>query len=222
MAVKALFFDYDNTLGNRTEYTYQTFLDAVEDSTPGMDPMERESILQDCMLWDQGGIIGRRYAQEKAEEKYGMKWACGDLQEFWYRDQIGNVLLFPDTLATLKELKKGYLLGIISDGRSDVQRGKLKACGILDLFDTVVISGDIGREKPAPEIFQKALDSLHVQAEESVYVGDIFLKDVIGAWRMGMKPIWICPQPKPYKAEITVIHRLSEMLAMFPERGKES
>jgi putative hydrolase of the HAD superfamily len=59
------------------------------------------------------------------------------------------------------------------------------------LFDTVVISGDINKRKPNPEIFQKALANLRVEASKAIFVGDTPSVDVKGARNAGIKSVLI-------------------------------
>jgi putative hydrolase of the HAD superfamily len=59
------------------------------------------------------------------------------------------------------------------------------------LFDVVVVSGAVNKRKPSPEIFQKALETIGVSAENAVFVGDTADADIIGAKAAGMKTIFI-------------------------------
>ena len=58
-------------------------------------------------------------------------------------------------------------------------------------FDVIVISAEVNKRKPSPEIFQKALRSLDAAPSETVFVGDTLNMDVEGAKRAGMKAILI-------------------------------
>jgi HAD superfamily hydrolase (TIGR01509 family) len=93
-----------------------------------------------------------------------------------------------DTREILERLKQRYRLAVISnaDGRiADV----LGRCAIADLFETITDSGVVGKEKPHPAIFEAALHSLDVSAEESVYIGDVYSVDYVGARRSGIGAI---------------------------------
>ncbi len=91
----------------------------------------------------------------------------------------------PGTREALLRLAKKYRLAVISnaDGKiGDV----LERCGIADCFETITDSGIVGKEKPHPAIFEAALKSMGVAAEESLYVGDLYSVDYLGATRVGM------------------------------------
>lgn len=99
---------------------------------------------------------------------------------------------FPETVEVLDTLKDlGLALGLITNGPSEFQRGKLSAAGIDGYFDLVVASGDIGLLKPAPEVFRRALAGLDVEPDRAIHVGDDFGADVAGAAGAGMAAVWI-------------------------------
>lgn len=88
---------------------------------------------------------------------------------------------------TLRELKKKYKLGIISNGRSVKQREKLIRLGIQNFFNIIIISEEAGFEKPNSEIFKKAIEEAGCNAEEAVMVGD--REEDMSAKNIGMKTI---------------------------------
>ncbi len=90
----------------------------------------------------------------------------------------------------LQELKKNYRLGLVSNfAYPPAIKQTLRKFGLSKFFDVVVISGDIGWRKPNPKIFEKALRALHVSASEAVFVGDAPLHDIAGARQVGMKTV---------------------------------
>jgi putative hydrolase of the HAD superfamily len=91
----------------------------------------------------------------------------------------------PGTREALLRLKEKYRLAVISnaDGKiADV----LARCGIADCFETITDSGIVGKEKPHPAIFEAALKGMKVTADESLYIGDVYSVDYLGATRAGM------------------------------------
>jgi putative hydrolase of the HAD superfamily len=73
-----------------------------------------------------------------------------------------------------------------SDGRIVEVLGR---CKIADCFQSVTDSGIIGYEKPHPAIFEAALQSMQVHPEESLYVGDVYSVDYLGARNIGMQAV---------------------------------
>jgi putative hydrolase of the HAD superfamily len=91
----------------------------------------------------------------------------------------------PGTAERLREIGERYQIAVISnaDGRiEDV----LRKCGIAECFRTITDSGLVGYEKPRPEIFRQALKSMNAAPQESLYVGDVYSVDYLGATGAGM------------------------------------
>ena len=92
----------------------------------------------------------------------------------------------PGTREALQRIGRRYPLGIISnaDGKIDAV---LQRSGIADLFGRITDSGVVGYEKPHPAIFEAALQKMGTAPEESLYVGDVYSVDYLGAARAGMQ-----------------------------------
>jgi HAD superfamily hydrolase (TIGR01509 family) len=94
----------------------------------------------------------------------------------------------PGTREALLRLAESYRLGVISNADGKIAE-VLGRCGIADCFESITDSGIVGREKPHPAIFQAALRSLSARPEESLYVGDVYSVDYLGASSAGMRAI---------------------------------
>jgi putative hydrolase of the HAD superfamily len=94
--------------------------------------------------------------------------------------------LNPEVLPTIKALSNYYQLGIVSNGYTDSQASRLKASGLSNYFQSVVISESIGYRKPAPEIFNIALTELAVTSSKTLFVGDSITHDYQGAINAGI------------------------------------
>ena len=96
--------------------------------------------------------------------------------------------ILPGTSEALQRIREKYLTGIISnaDGRIEVVLGR---CGIIGCFRTITDSGIVGCEKPHRRIFEAALRSLEADPKESLYVGDVYSVDYVGARNAGMEAL---------------------------------
>ncbi|MCQ2412450.1 MAG: HAD family hydrolase [Sphaerochaetaceae bacterium] len=129
--------------------------------------------------------------------------------------------LYDGVFQMLRSLKDCYHLGIIANQSTGLSE-RLKGYGILDLFDLVVSSADIGVKKPAPEIFQYALEKAGCSASRSVMVGDRLDNDIEPAKALGFHTIRIVqgissgqmPSRPSEEAEVTV-HSISELSEVF-------
>ncbi|KAF7809139.1 haloacid dehalogenase-like hydrolase domain-containing protein 3 isoform X2 [Senna tora] len=65
-------------------------------------------------------------------------------------------------------------------------RKLLKDLNVLNLFDAVIISSEVGYEKPDPKIFQAALDQVKVEASRALHIGDDQEADKLGANAVGI------------------------------------
>lgn len=94
--------------------------------------------------------------------------------------------------SALEKLHGKYKLGIVSNyAIPECVFKLLKKHGLAGLFDAVIVSGAVNKRKPSPEIFQKALEKLGVDAESTVFVGDTIDADIQGPKSIGMKTIYI-------------------------------
>jgi putative hydrolase of the HAD superfamily len=92
----------------------------------------------------------------------------------------------PGTREALLRLRRKYRLGVISNADGKIARA-LEHGGIADCFETITDSGIVGTEKPHPAIFEAALLSMGVPAENSLYTGDVYSVDYLGATAVGMR-----------------------------------
>ena len=87
--------------------------------------------------------------------------------------------------------KAAYKVAIIANDEDGVSaRNVINNSGLKDYFDTILISGEVGIEKPDSRIFEVALKSLGVKAENAVMVGNRIDTDIVGANRSEMTSVW--------------------------------
>ncbi len=126
----------------------------------------------------------------------------------------------------LAALGRNYKLGVCSNfSHTPTAVRVLDEAGLLDLFDCVAISEEVGFRRPHPEIFRFCLDALEVSPEETVHVGDRLRADVLGASELGIRAVWITrrvtdtakdlagPEGPPPSAVISDLAELPEVLA---------
>ena len=96
--------------------------------------------------------------------------------------------ILPGTREALERIKQQYAIAVISnaDGKID---SVLSRCGICDCFASITDSGNVGHEKPHLAIFSAALREMKADPAESLYVGDVYSIDYVGARNAGMQAI---------------------------------
>jgi len=124
--------------------------------------------------------------------------------------------LFEAAEEVLAYLQQNYSLHIISNGFKETTLTKMNLSNLNPYFENVIISEDVGVNKPNPQIFEYALDKAKATKAESVMIGDSLEADIYGALGFGLDAIFFNPtqkdKPEDVKQEIT---HLKELLQLF-------
>jgi putative hydrolase of the HAD superfamily len=91
----------------------------------------------------------------------------------------------------LRQLRRRYRLGVVTNGIDRVQRSRLAASGLAPLFETIVTSQSCGFAKPDPRILHVALEAIGVAPRHAVYVGDDPVTDGAAAFAAGVRFVWV-------------------------------
>jgi putative hydrolase of the HAD superfamily len=120
----------------------------------------------------------------------------------------------------------GYLLGVVSNAGGTVEEwlAQGRVCSTsndegVPPVGVVIDSSVVGIEKPEPGIFHLALEALGVEAERTIYVGDIVRFDVVGAEAAGLQPVHLDPLGScgGRHCHVSSLEELVEWLAAGPE-----
>ncbi|MFD3448951.1 HAD family hydrolase [Microbacteriaceae bacterium 4G12] len=151
-------------------------------------------------------LFGHHLSSEQADNKF----------KDYLRLYKKNWSAFEDVIPCLQQLKQlGFRLGIISNGDYTQQLEKLESIGILNYFDCIITSSEIGIAKPNAAIFLEACNQANVQAQDGYYVGDRLETDAIASENSGMKGIWLNRIDKTTHPNVDVINSLSELVALI-------
>ncbi len=190
--IKAVLFDFDETLQNRTEAFEVYMTRFFARFFPEIKGEELEKRKEDMRRTGNGGYVNR------------VEW-YGELIKLWswenapsaesladhYEHTFGDcIVMYPESKLLFKELKKrGYIVGVVTNGPAVLQKHKMNNSGLMPLVDLLVVSGDYGVHKPNPELLRIAAKKLNLPCEECVYVGDHPVNDIQTALNAGMKAI---------------------------------
>ncbi len=90
----------------------------------------------------------------------------------------------------LSDIRRKFKIGLVTNfTHAPAVRLALERNNLAELFNSIIISDDVGWRKPHPNIFQKFLDEVNARSSETSFVGDDQRFDVVGASRVGMKTI---------------------------------
>jgi len=122
-----------------------------------------------------------------------------------------RVEVFSDARPVLETLRsRGYHLGLISNHNDGLLK-ILEYHSLSGLLESVTYSQEAGAEKPAPEIFARALGRAKCTPTEALHVGDSISADVEGARRSGLQAIWLNRDHRPGSVESITIRTLDEL-----------
>ncbi len=107
--------------------------------------------------------------------------------QYYYDHELET---FPGACEVLRELDEFYPLGLITNGPTDAQWRKINKFHLSEIFEVILVSGQLGIAKPDPRIFDVALEGLRVAPEEAIMVGNSLEHDHLGAMNAGVRFVW--------------------------------
>ncbi|MCS6818822.1 MAG: YjjG family noncanonical pyrimidine nucleotidase [Chitinophagales bacterium] len=138
------------------------------------------------------------------------------LGQYYVEHSPSKTVLFPKVIETLSELYRHYSLHIITNGFKEVQQKKIFHSGLNGFIQHLIISEEVGAQKPQAEIFNHALQLCKATKSECIMIGDNIQTDVEGALRFGLDAVWFNPDQRWSSTkptfEIRAIHELLNIL----------
>lgn len=122
----------------------------------------------------------------------------------------------PGVEHTLRQLHGKVGMGIITNGFAEIQHARLAQSGFADCFDFMLVSEEMGVNKPDPRIFEAALARMEaVPPGDVLMVGDNPHTDVAGAAGVGMETCWFNLHGESHSvAAHHAIERFNELLML--------
>ncbi|HET7037026.1 MAG TPA: HAD family hydrolase [Thermomicrobiaceae bacterium] len=188
---RAVLFDWDDTLAAYRPHRYET-VEAVL-RAHGL-PLDRRLLHRAWGVADDPTVAGRdagfwaRFGREIGLED-PLVLAALDAA-FAERDLVKRLTVFEDALELLEHLTAREIpAGILSN---NVEAARFAdELGVLPRFRAVVTPREAGVGKPEPAIFHYALERLGTRPEETLYVGDTYEHDVLGARAAGLPVVLV-------------------------------
>ena len=124
--------------------------------------------------------------------------------------------ILPGAAKILNYLKEKYTLSIITNGFRDSQIIKLRESGMHSYFERIIISEEVGFNKPDPAIFHHAMRAEKLSCKQCIMIGDSFEADVAGAFAAGIDQVHLNPHKTPVAFKPThTIERLDELMRIL-------
>ena len=170
-------FDLDDTLYNEIDYLKSAYIELAKD----LKPANWEQLFAHLFSLYRNGKNAFEYLSTHFDV------SSNELIKR-YRNHIPNIKPFKGVLEEFQNIKnKNGKIAILTDGRKITQRNKIKALGLLSYIDYLVISEEIGSEKPNEKNFKCIEQQFNLS--NYFYIGDNFKKDFITAKRLGWQTI---------------------------------
>ena len=163
---------------------------------------------------------GKITKEELNKRRYSYPLECvgihdQELADTFCREALSRIPtkgpLMPGATELLEYLRPKYRMFILSNGFKELQSRKMHSAGIDKYFDGLILSEDIGVNKPNRELYDHALQKTGSTLEESLMIGDMFETDIAGAANIGMEQIYYNPKGKqghPFVPTYEVKHLL--------------
>jgi len=212
-------FDLDHTLLDSDESEAAAFAHTmrfagVADHEPLFDAYRRINLA----MWAQveaGTLMAddvRTKRFEAFNELSGIEADPGAMGEVFVEGLGSFGQLYPGAIEMLEAVGAIAVLGLVTNGISDVQRARVARLGIERFFDAIVISSEVATSKPGGAIFDIAFERLGRPARSAtVMVGDSLTSDMAGGHRYGIATCWYNPRGEHPAVDFELDHVVAEL-----------
>jgi len=229
-SVDGVLFDYGRTL---VTFAYPTddLLRVLNQFRPrieaalGVPAPEAETILHDVLLPLEAFIgsmsedeVDYMHVYRETWQRAGMRLPDDLLHEILDAEQRcwdRAARVDPDAATVLAWLGEcGIKRGVCSNAPfpPEMMRRQVESNGIAELVDGVVFSSEVGRRKPAPEVYLAALEAIGTTAEKTLFAGDRVREDYEGPVALGMRAVVVTAHAEePPPDGIPAIASLAEL-----------
>jgi putative hydrolase of the HAD superfamily len=188
---KAVFFDLDGTLHDRTTSVHNLAI-SQHQRFESLHRVSLQTYVQYFFELDERGYVSKLQTYPVLVERLGLPSELGPLlaADYWacYGEHTCGFAGMAHVLSTLRQ--QGFKLSIVTNGPIKTQMNKVMALNLEPLVDDVVVSEAAGVKKPDRRIFELAMERLGVSAGQSIFIGDHPENDIVGPQALGLKAIW--------------------------------
>lgn len=192
---KHIFLDFDDTLYDTRRNADEALVELYEHF--GLSAHFEQYVQFSTLYWKRNHEVWALYSQGKIERQelmterflYPLR-AVGTGDEAyalhlndWFLEQTSRKgALVEGAMELLEYLHdSNYHLHIVSNGFTEVQYKKMRCAGIDHFFEQVILSEEVGVNKPDPRVFEFALAKAGATVENSLMIGDNYDTDIVGA-----------------------------------------
>jgi putative hydrolase of the HAD superfamily len=208
MNPRALLLDLDDTILDDSSLVHESWREACARYADRLAPLEAANVVDTIRqtskwFWDDADRHREGRLQLDAARRQVVRLALRELgiddaelaacigDAYSHRRDVGMAPL-PEAIDTVRWLRdSGRRLALLTNGAAVAQRRKIMRFELADLFDAILVEGELGFGKPDERVYEHALSALDVTPSEAWMVGDNLEWDVAGPQRLGLAGIWI-------------------------------
>ena len=183
--IKAVVFDLDDTLINQKKWVYdklELLHWAFELHFPNKEIFMANAL---CIL-EEGNrslLIDEILKYYKLQNNKSIR---NNMIEFYRKSEPEKIFIYRDVFETIKTIKKaGLKLAILTDNPVSSQKQKINKMKISKMFDEIIYSRELAKEKPHEKVFHEVSNRLNIDCKNLVMVGDNLLRDCHGSINAG-------------------------------------
>jgi len=232
--IKAILFDFDGTLCHYLPLGGDVFTDHVVNlGLPVTDEDRRRAAVWEHYYFansleiqaDQKNFDGRdedfwsHFAHRRLAAlgchpalvpEFGPKAA-----EYMRENYNPDIRIPEETYTVIPNLRaSGYILGVVSN-RTKPYQDEIDGLGMGDFFHFSLAAGEVNSWKPEPGIFEHAVERAGTTPEQTLYIGDNYFADVVGARRAGLQPVLYDPKGLFHEPGCPVIASFEELFGLL-------
>lgn len=197
--IKAISFDADRTLWDYEKSMRLSLLGTLKELRK-LDP-KSASVLDVDKMAEIRDVVAREFEgkglslKDIRHESFrralldvgrGNNVLAAHLNSVYFKYREVSVDAYDDVSGALQVLRKGHVLGMVSNGNTAPD-----VCGLSGMFSFVLLSDECGVCKPDAKIFLMALEKAGCRKDEFLHVGDSLADDVLGAVNVGVRSVWL-------------------------------
>ncbi len=197
--LRAVFLDLDDTLADSEASWRAAGLGALRDLGDPISPEIAQEVVNEYIQIARDVAMRNAWASSPRVQRFALALRRGGIDDDGlasrvderFGDHLHDGVAFLPGAERLVEAAMSFSTCLISNGDSATQRETAHRLRLLDRFDHVLISSEVGAWKPDPEIFRLALDLVEAQPHEAVMIGDSLHADIAGAASLDISTVWI-------------------------------
>ena len=238
MNYKLVLIDLDDTLFDYSKAEKLAFRNTFEEmgffEESKMEKDKRERIYKEIkerykvinlQLWKdlENGVVDKNRLKvvrfEKIIDEFDLKYSSEKMSEIYLKKLGEGIFPFEATEKLCKYLHSKYKVGIITNGIKEVQYPRIKNSVIAKYIDKIIVSDEVGVNKPDKKIFEHAVNYFGIlDKNEVIMIGDSLGADIKGGQNSGIDTCWVNLKNNVNdtgiipKYEVTKLEQLFEIL----------